>query len=457
MHYAHAALRVSPCLLSIFLLVFMELAIGDEVFYTRLTRIRPDLVCPSTMLNAGRIGPSAMCPQYTSTRHPDHTSRMTQTAMDKDKKDKERDLRAELTRCIADLLEGNKSSLPEEEPTVFRGDQEQPSSAVVRTQPNNEGPQFVSGIQEETGKDKETQLRKELALGIADLLEGYEASLPGRVQNIMRRDQGEPSETVVDTKLQNEAPQMVPVIPKDMDKDKETHLRAELTAHIAELLEEHEESLHQKTQNVMDQDAQQRAELAELTLAIFEGQKGSLPSERVQNVIKRDHEELYAAVVGAQFKKKWNHFIQHRPDLFQLFSRRVRNGDKEELAWRIRLTSATNWEEVDREHEEMRADREIELMKKTLALLLQSPDHEAPVADVVQQLNEQFGLDPQATGSFLDCSSNRPRRIRRGDLRRLAEKYKDLMFYEVKKVEEQTKPYLKVVQDQVDFFSAFDA
>lgn len=60
-----------------------------------------------------------------------------------------------------------------------------------------------------------------------------------------------------------------------------------------------------------ERDAQLETQLVQCIIDYFGDCKGSLPSERVQNVIKKDYAELYEQVVVARFRKKWHKFLQH--------------------------------------------------------------------------------------------------------------------------------------------------
>jgi hypothetical protein len=190
-------------------------------------------------------------------------------------------------------------------------------------------------------------------------------------------------------------------------------------------------------------------ELVQCIVKYFDGYGGSLPSERVQNIIKKDYAELYDAVVVGRFKKKWHKFVQHFPDTFHLFSRPARPGPEEEHSWRIRLTWSEDWEETDRQEEELRSGREREMVEKTQALLLQYPDYQAPVHDLVNQLNIQLGLETLGTevaetGSSFD--SQKGRKIRGGDLKRLSRKFNGFLVLEGTEGDQRRVAFVKLMR-----------
>jgi hypothetical protein len=198
-----------------------------------------------------------------------------------------------------------------------------------------------------------------------------------------------------------------------------------------------------------DKTAHLQNELVQCIIKYFDGYRGSLPSERVQNIIKKDYAELYDAVVVGRFKKKWHKFVQHFPDTFHLFTRPARPAPEQEFSWRIRLTWSEDWEEADRQEEELRAERERELVEKTQALLLQYPDYQAPVHDLVNQLNIQLGLEPLGTevaetGSSFD--SEKSRKIRGGDLKRLTRKFNGFVVLEGTEGDQRRVAFVKLMR-----------
>jgi len=153
--------------------------------------------------------------------------------------------------------------------------------------------------------------------------------------------------------------------------------------------------------------------------------KGSLPSERVQNVIKKDYADLYEAVVVNRFRKKWHKFLQHCSHTFHLFTRPAQPAPNQDYCWRIRLVGNSDWEEADQQDEEFRARRDRELMDKVQAILAASPGQQCPMLDVIAELNKDAKADDG--GDHEDDSDDadggrRSRKIRAGDLKRLMRK-----------------------------------
>ena len=73
--------------------------------------------------------------------------------------------------------------------------------------------------------------------------------------------------------------------------------------------------------------------------------QGSIPCERVQNIIKRDYPDLYNVVVMKRHGKRWHRFIDAHPEYFHLFG--VYRDGQPETCWRLRLTHSTDWERAD--------------------------------------------------------------------------------------------------------------
>lgn len=179
-----------------------------------------------------------------------------------------------------------------------------------------------------------------------------------------------------------------------------------------------------------EKEAQLEARLIQCIIEYFGDCKGSLPSERVQNVIKKDYPELYEQVVVARFRKKWHKFLQHCSDTFQLFTRPAQPAPNQDYCWRIRLVNNADWEEADLQEEEFRAKRDQELLDKVHAILLNSPDTQCSMIDVINELNKDLkseegcrdGNEEDDASADFDSHTRKARKIRAGDLKRLMRK-----------------------------------
>ena len=196
---------------------------------------------------------------------------------------------------------------------------------------------------------------------------------------------------------------------------------------------------------------QLKAELVQCILNYFGGYNGSLPSERVQNIMKNDHAELYDAVVVRQFKKKWHKFLQHCSGTFVLFSRPAACAP-EECSWRIRLRSSADWEEADEKEEQLRAALERDLVEKIRVLLLQHPEYQAPVNDVVKQLNIELGLGTASSNedteadTFGERGSPKARKIHSSDVVRLSRRFHEFFVQEGREREQRRGVYVRLLQ-----------
>eukprot|EP00669_Euglena_mutabilis_P009068 TRINITY_DN401_c0_g3_i1.p1 TRINITY_DN401_c0_g3~~TRINITY_DN401_c0_g3_i1.p1 ORF type:complete len:430 (+),score=72.12 TRINITY_DN401_c0_g3_i1:117-1292(+) len=164
------------------------------------------------------------------------------------------------------------------------------------------------------------------------------------------------------------------------------------------------------------------AQLVARILEYFGQTSGSLPSERVQNVIKKEHRELYDAVfVSARFGKKWHRFLAHHADTFQLFTIPSNPTADQDYCWRIRLTGNEDWEAADLAEEKRRAVQEGFLLARMHDLLAARPGHSAPMAEIIHELNHEAPAPAQANRDD-DAEGDVPRRIRKvrvNDLKRI--------------------------------------
>ncbi len=121
--------------------------------------------------------------------------------------------------------------------------------------------------------------------------------------------------------------------------------------------------------------------------------KGSIPSERIQNNVKEKHEELYKMVVGKHFMNQWHKFISYNVDVFHLF---FMVNDKRSV-WRIRLIEHVNWKEADRlEQEEMNAR---ELNFKTICYNYLRWNGKQKIDTLIDHINS-LGIKCPARGDF---------------------------------------------------------
>lgn len=89
--------------------------------------------------------------------------------------------------------------------------------------------------------------------------------------------------------------------------------------------------------------------------------KGSVPVERIQNIFRGRHAELYDAVVGSKHSA-WKRYIERNSDIFAYFS-------VEEGKWRMRLLDHVDWQKGDQEEEAARDAWESHLTKALTAYL----------------------------------------------------------------------------------------
>lgn len=167
-----------------------------------------------------------------------------------------------------------------------------------------------------------------------------------------------------------------------------------------------------------ERDAALEAQLVQCIIDYFGDCQGSLPSERVQNVIKKDYADLYEQVVVARYRKKWHKFLQHCSDTFHLFTRPAQPAPNQDYCWRIRLVNNNDWEEADQVDEEFRAKRDRELLDKVQAILNSCPEKQCLMIDVINDLNK----DAKDDGDDSEGYNRKARKIRAGDLKRLMRK-----------------------------------
>ena len=125
----------------------------------------------------------------------------------------------------------------------------------------------------------------------------------------------------------------------------------------------------------------QEAILLQLIVDYFQGYGGSIPSERIQNILKRDHGDLYHSVVVTYYRRRWHRFIEYNSKSLMLF---WRTSAHDSVCWRIRLASSKDWEEVDRV-EELKKDRWI--TERLRCILTDSPSKSRIMTEVVSELN----------------------------------------------------------------------
>jgi len=82
--------------------------------------------------------------------------------------------------------------------------------------------------------------------------------------------------------------------------------------------------------------------------------RGSVPVERIQNVVRSKHTDLYNIVVGSRHNS-WRRYVERHPDVFHLFA--VEDGK-----WRMRLIQHADWEEGDRKEQADRQSKEEHLV-----------------------------------------------------------------------------------------------
>eukprot|EP00667_Euglena_gracilis_P001492 EG_transcript_1492 len=143
--------------------------------------------------------------------------------------------------------------------------------------------------------------------------------------------------------------------------------------------------------------------------------KGSVPSERVQNCIKGKYPGLYRSVVGAYYSNQWHRFIQTHggPEGFELFL--VQDGKR--AVWRIRLEKHTNYKEADELEKQDREKNERHLLH-CLLLYLQKVGGSCKVDEFITEYETQV--------------TDRHELPKRGDFVRFVRRYVEYFDYDSK-------------------------
>jgi hypothetical protein len=94
--------------------------------------------------------------------------------------------------------------------------------------------------------------------------------------------------------------------------------------------------------------------------------RGSVPIERLQNVLRTYYPDLYNTVVGTKHNS-WRRFVERHNNVFHVF---CIDGGK----WRMRLLIHTDWQIGDREEQNNRAARESHLIECLLMYMETKPD-----------------------------------------------------------------------------------
>ena len=115
-------------------------------------------------------------------------------------------------------------------------------------------------------------------------------------------------------------------------------------------------------------------------ISFFDFYKGSIPSERIQNTLKRDYATLYERVVIKRHHRRWHRFLLSHRDVLVLFTLSC-NGN---MTWRIRLNIEGNWEEVDRKEHVRRMEMLLIRLRNVLGQL---PGHQGMLKKVVRKIN----------------------------------------------------------------------
>jgi hypothetical protein len=101
--------------------------------------------------------------------------------------------------------------------------------------------------------------------------------------------------------------------------------------------------------------------------------KGSVPVERIQNVIRAQHGPLYTLIVGSRHNS-WKRFLEFHPRTFHLFC--VDDGK-----WRMRLVRHCDWREADLQEQEERHTRDSHLIGCLATFLRTQPNGHCRVDD----------------------------------------------------------------------------
>lgn len=167
-------------------------------------------------------------------------------------------------------------------------------------------------------------------------------------------------------------------------------------------------------------------QLIQCILDYFGDCKGSLPSERVQNIIKKEHRALYDAVfVSARFGKKWHKFLNHYPETFRLFTVPSQPLSDQDYCWRIRLANNPDWEAADHLEEEHRAEQEKTILERLHTIVNGRPNQECPMAEVIHELNRESGAEDSIAeaAEWAGDADLKVRKIRVNDLKRIMRRH----------------------------------
>lgn len=103
--------------------------------------------------------------------------------------------------------------------------------------------------------------------------------------------------------------------------------------------------------------------------------KGSVPVEKIQNILRCQHRDLYDKVVGSKHRS-WNKFVEKHQETFELFS--IEDGK-----WRMRLTSHTDYKLGDQREKQARETEDAHFLKALTQYLLSLPERACKVDDFI--------------------------------------------------------------------------
>jgi hypothetical protein len=123
---------------------------------------------------------------------------------------------------------------------------------------------------------------------------------------------------------------------------------------------------------------QNELKLIEIVVGLLEDQtmnpyKGSVPVERIQNVVRSQYNHLYNLIVGSRHNS-WKRFLEYHPKVFHLFC--VDDGK-----WRMRLVRHCDWREADLQEQEERQSKEFHLISCLATYLRMQPNFSCRVDD----------------------------------------------------------------------------
>eukprot|EP00667_Euglena_gracilis_P011264 EG_transcript_11497 len=137
------------------------------------------------------------------------------------------------------------------------------------------------------------------------------------------------------------------------------------------------ELTQERTQTFMDEFEQ---DLKDITIAYLLDRdinryQGSVPVEKIQNILRCQHRDLYDKVVGSKHRS-WNKFVEKHQDAFELFS--IEDGK-----WRMRLTSQTDYKQGDQQEKQARETEDAHFLKALTQYLLSLPERSCRVDDFI--------------------------------------------------------------------------